>query len=364
VSVILAALFLTEIEGEITMPRTFKQLAWKDRIKIESMLLAGGSPKEIASRICCHISTVYREIKRGEYEHTLTNLTTVKRYSPEKAQARHDVNQTSKGAPIKLGKNHAVAAYIENKILKDNYSPAAICALLKSAAGKKYNITFCRATIYSYIDKGIFLHLTNKDLPENGKRKREYKRIRAKMLPRGKSIEERPDAINARQEPGHWEMDTILGKANTRSRLLVLSERFTRREIIIKIPDGQASTVVHVIDKLERRYGKHFKSMFKTITVDNGSEFSDYKGLERSAVMPGSTRLTLYYCHPYSAYERGTNENINRMIRRRFPKGTDFGKVTQAEVKLVEQWINGYPREILGYKSALEVFENHFQFIA
>lgn len=234
---------------------------------------------------------------------------------------------------------------------------------MRSEECEHLGITFCRATIYKYVDNGVFLNLTNKDLPEKGDRKREYKEVRPrqKRANAGKNIEQRPEYINDRQEPGHWEMDTVVGKKKTKARLLVLSERVTRREIIIRIKDGGAETVVQALDRLERLYGAAFYQIFKSITVDNGSEFADADGLERSARRKNGKRTEVYYCHAYCSCERGTNENINRMIRRHFPKGTDFDKVTAAEVKRVELWINTYPREILGFMSASQMFEAVFR---
>ena len=153
---------------------------------------------------------------------------------------------------------------------------------------------------------------------------------------------------------------TVVGKKRTKARLLVLSERVTRREIIIRIKDGRAETVVAALDRLERIYGAAFYEIFKTITVDNGSEFVDADGIKRSARRKDAKRTTVYYCHAYSSCERGTNENINRMIRRQFPKGTDFDKVTAADVKRVETWLNDYPREILGFMSSAEAFKIAF----
>ena len=303
--------------------RTYKQLNWTSRIKLETMLKHGHSKKEIAEELGVHISTVYRELKRGTYEHLNSDYTTEERYSPEKAEARYQEGLSAKGAPLKIGKNHAAAQYVED---------------------------------------GVFLTLTNQDLPEKGDRKKKHKTIRKKQsrASSGTSIEQRPDYINERQEPGHWEMDTVVGKKRTKARLLVLSERVTRREIIIRIKDGRAETVVAALDRLERIYGAAFYEIFKTITVDNGSEFADADGIERSARRKGAKRTTVYYCHAYSSCERGTNENINRMIRRQFPKGTDFDKVTAAEVKRVETWLNDYPREILGFMSSAEAFKIAF----
>lgn len=250
----------------------------------------------------------------------------------------------------------------EDKIINDDYSPAAVCALLHREEFAHFGMTFCRATLYKYIDEGVFLELTNADLPEKGERKKEYKKVRPrqKRESRGTPIDERPEIINERKEPGHWEMDTVVGKKKTKARLLVLSERVTRREIIIRIKDGRAETVVQALDRLERIYGAAFYTVFKSITVDNGSEFADADGIARSAINAEEKRTALYYCHAYCSCERGTNENINRMIRRRFPKGTDFETVTDADVARVEDWINNYPREILGFQSSAQMFSAAF----
>lgn len=97
-------------------------------------------------------------------------------------------------------------------------------------------------------------------------------------------------------------------------------------------------------------------SIFKSITFDNGTEFAAAEGLERSCVNKRLPRTKVYFCHPYSSWERGTNENTNGMIRRRFPKGTNFAAVTNAQIAQAENWINNYPRKILGYKSSEIVF--------
>lgn len=111
------------------------------------------------------------------------------------------------------------------------------------------------------------------------------------------------------------------------------------------------------LNKLERSFGKDFKRVFKSITVDNGSEFSDCKGMERSIYNKKSKCVKMYYCHPYSAYERGTNERLNREVRRLVPKGSDLSKYSQAEVQAVVKWVNDYPREIFGFATSAERFK-------
>ena len=150
------------------MGEQYKQLQFRDRLKIEARLNIGYKPKQIAADLGVHVSTIYREVKRGTYTHMNSDLTTDIRYSPEIAEARYQESLSAKGAPLKIGKNHAVAAFIEDKIINDDYSPAAVCALLHREEFAHFGMTFCRATLYKYIDEGVFLELTNADLPEKG----------------------------------------------------------------------------------------------------------------------------------------------------------------------------------------------------
>ena len=337
------------------MGRHWHQLTHTDRLRIEAHLNAGRTPRQIADVLHVHTSTVYREIKRGRYTHMNSDLTTDERYSPDIAQERYEEVLAAKGPPLKIGRDHAFAAFVEHKIVNEEYSPAAVLGEI-AAQGLAFSVTICPATLYSYIDKGVFLHLSNKDLPVKGSRKRKYNHVkRAKRAPRGESIEYRPESINSRLDFGHWEMDCVEGKKKTKKTMLMLTERKTRREIAIPMRDQTAASVVSALDRLERKYGHMFPYIFVTITVDNGSEFSDCKGMERSIF--GGTRTALYYCHPYTACERGTNENQNRMFRRKFPKGTDFRRVTVRSVKAAEEWMNNYPRKIFHYHTAQEMFD-------
>ena len=123
----------------------YKQLDRDRRLQMEALFRAGLKPRAIAEQIGCHISTVYREFRRGEYEHLNSDYTTERRYSADKAEALHQLNATAKGAPLKIGKNFAVAEFIEGKIKDDKYSPAAVCALLRTEEYAHFGITFCRA---------------------------------------------------------------------------------------------------------------------------------------------------------------------------------------------------------------------------
>ena len=345
------------------------QLTRADRIKIEALLKEGLSKAKIAKHLGVHRSTIYNELKRGEYEHRNSDWTTEIRYSPDIAQEKAEENLKVRGTQLKIGNDIAYANYIEDKIVNEDYSPAAVLGELKAQGREgEFNTTVCVATLYSYIDKGVFLKLTNKDLPVKKNKKRGYKKVRKQQAraAAGDSIEKRPEEIDKREEFGHWEMDSVIGKRGvSKNVLLVLTERKTRDEIIFKLPDHTDEAVVAALDRLERRYGADmFKQIFKTITVDNGSEFADVNGLERSILEEGEKRTHLYYCHPYSSWERGTNEVTNKMVRRKVPKGTNFDDKTDEEIEEIENWINGYPRRIHGYRSAGELFTEELEKLA
>lgn len=140
----------------------------------------------------------------------------------------------------------------------------------------------------------------------------------------------------------------VVGKAGSRTVLLTLTERVTRQELIFKLPNRRAATVRAVFDRLERTT-PNFRQKFKSLTTDNGSEFLELEKLQRS--IKGGIRFEVWYCHSYAAWEKGSNENHNRMIRRWFPKGTDFGKVTKKRVAALQEWMNNYPRRILDWNT-------------
>lgn len=339
------------------MGKQYKHLSFTDRLKIEAWQRVGTKPQVMAEELGVHISTIYRELKRGVYERLNSDLTTEERYSPDIAEQKYQENLRAKGAPLKIGNDHEYATYLEFKVSAEKYAPGAILGEIKRK-GLKFNTTISKTTFYRYIEDGVFLTITNKDLPvKRNKEKQKYDRVQPSRAPKGKSIEKRPEEIESRQAFGHWEMDCVEGKKKTKKTLLVLTERKTRREIIRLMKDKTAESVVKALDGIEAEMGAElFARVFLTITVDNGSEFSDYEGIERSSLGEGQ-RTTVYFCHPYSSYERGSNENQNKMVRRHYPKGYDFTSVTAAEIRRLEKWINNYPREIFGYYSSADLYE-------
>lgn len=325
--------------------RRFKHLSKSDRIRIETLNNDGKTPKEIAEVVGVHISTIYRELQRGQYTHRNSDWTEETRYSSDLGEMKYRANLAAKGADLKIGNDHRLAEYIETKIADEKYSPEAVLGEIK-AQGLQFNTEIkSKNTIYSYIEKGIFLRLTNKDLPVKGDKKRSYHKVQTqKRAPKGESIEKRPEIIGERSTFGHWEMDTVVSARPGKAAILVLTERLTRNEITAKLPDKSAASVVQALDDLEKEWGDLFPRVFQTITVDNGSEFADCPGIERSILAKGS-RTKCYYCHPYSSYERGSNENLNKMIRRWLPKGTNFDEIGAEVIQTITNWLNNYPQE-------------------
>ena len=189
-----------------------KHLTQSDRIKMETMLNSGHTPEEVAKYLGVHRTTIWRERKRGAYTHRNSDYTEEIRYSSDLGQKAHDWNAQGKGRSIKIGNDLPLAEYIENKIVNDKYSPeAALAAVAQS--GIEFKTTISVRTLYRYIDDGIFLRLTNKDLPVKGKRKKHNKKVKVqKRAAAGQSIEKRPGEVENREVFGHWEMDTVKGK--------------------------------------------------------------------------------------------------------------------------------------------------------
>lgn len=337
----------------------YRQMTRADRLKMETLLNAGHNKAYVASYLHFSRATITREYQKGAYMHLNSDLTYSERYSCDLAQQRHDYAQTAKGKQLKIQDDYKLVAYLEQKIGVENYSPEAALAEIKTK-GLKFKMSISVKTLYRYIDGGLFLNISNNNLPVVGKRSKRRKTVRKvqKKASAGQSIEKRDGSINERVRFGDWEMDTVKGKQGvTKSCLLVLTERVTRWELIFKLPDGKAQSVVDVLDTLERRFEMQsvgsFSRIFKTITVDNGVEFSDYDGLRMSRLHEHTERTRLYYCHAYSSYERGSNENQNRMIRRKIIKGSDIDKYSDEYIREVARWLNNYPRRIFNYLSSM-----------
>lgn len=337
--------------------RKYRRVTENDRNKIEALYNVGTSVKRIAEELGFSKVTIYSELKRGMYQHRNTDWTETTKYSAYKAHRNAVYNATSKGAQLKIGNDHEFAKFVEDMILK-GYSPESVLGYIKKH-GLQFKTKVCRVTLYSYIDKGIFGNISNKNLLRKSK-KRKHKKVTKtpKKIPDIEhSIEKRPIEILERITFGHWELDSVIGTKTKGSTILSLAERKTRMLLIFKSKDKSAISTVNVINYIEKKLGtRNFRKIFKSITCDNGIEFSNTVGMEYSPYT-GKKRTSVYYCHPYCSSERGTNENQNGFIRRFIPKGTSINNYTLTDIKNIQDFINEYPRGIFDYQSASDLFE-------
>lgn len=333
-----------------------KYFTERERYQLEGFLKAELKPEKIAELLGKSVRTIYNEISRGKCKQITSELEEKEVYLADVAQRKYNENKINKGASLKIGNDIKLCQFIEQKVKKEKFSPYAALQYIRNNH-LEFKTEICTKTLYNYIDKGIILNVSNEDLPMKPTRKKNSteRKVALKNI-KGTSIEERPKDIMKREEYGHWEMDTVVGghKKHGKECLLVLTERMTREEITRKIPNKKAESVIKELDKLERSFGsKRFREIFKTITCDNGTEFLDQSGIEKS-IRTKIPRTKVYYCHPYSSWERGSNENCNKLIRRFIPKGAIIEDYSKEDIKYIEEWINNYPRELLGGLSAME----------
>ena len=336
-----------------TKGRKWEQVKEGERYKIEALRKAKHSIREIAELMGRDRRTIQRELRRGEVRQRDTFLREREVYCADAGQRVREERAANKGRGVKIGHNHALAEYLEEKIVREHYSPDAALGELRRSEQSEL-ATICTKTVYNYIDMGLFAGITNANLPVkrtwNPHRHRYIRKV-ALNNKGGRSISERDASIDTREEEGHWEMDCVVGKAGTKACLLVMTERKHATELIFKMPNKKQECVQKVLDTLEKKFKKRFPEIFKTITVDNGCEFLSAERMERSIRSADKQRTTVYYAHPYSAWERGSNENQNKLVRRFVPNGTDIGKLSVNDVKRVEYWMNHYPRKRFDFQS-------------
>ena len=339
-----------------TKKRTFRRFTYQTRLKLEALYNAGVPIKRIEDELHFHNSSIYRELRLGMYDHKNTDWTYTKKYSATLAEQKSHFNTAARAKDLKVGADMKFVRCIEELILKRKYSPAAALAYIKRHH-MNFDTDVSVRTIYRYIDHGVFLHLTRKDLPFKGKRKRI---IRKTIVPKracmGTSIEQRPIGVLSRVDFGHWELDSVIGRRCKGNTLLVLTERKTRKELVFRSKDKTAFSTVSMLNSLERMLGKDFKKVFKTITCDNGCEFSSPTAIEKSCLDAGA-RTKVYYCHPFSSWERGSNEKQNQMLRRWIYKSTRIEEYSDDQIKAAEEWLNNYPRAMFDWQTSQELFE-------
>ena len=209
----------------------------------------------------------------------------------------------------------------------------------------------CTKTLYNYVELGL-LGIKNIDLPQKLHRRTKAKRIRERKRVLGRSIEERPESVDSREEFGHWEIDEVIGRKSDKDKvLLTMVERKTRNLCVLRLADKSSRSLMEAFQRMEDELGQDFPKVFRSITADNGSENAILADIESVTGTP------VYFTHPYTSCEKGTIENHNGLIRRFLPKGKRIDSYDEDAILGVELWANGLPRKILGYRTPDEAFE-------
>ncbi len=302
-----------------------------ERESIFKYLALGFKKSEIARRLGKNRSSIGREIERNSINGE---------YRPNKAQKLYSSRKKNCGAKKKL-ENSILLPDIQEK-LEEGWTPEQISGRAKEDGS--FNISF--KTIYLAIKEGLLLEDTVELLPRKGKRKPNRTKETRGTIPDKKMIEERPREADERSEIGHFESDTIIGSGK-QGAIMTHVCRKSRFLIAELMEDRKASTFSQATIENFKNFPKN---IVKTFTSDNGKEFSKFKDIEVEL------KARFYFANPYHSWERGTNENTNGLLRRYFPKGTNFKNLTKEEVDNAVWAINNRPRKCLGFKTPLEVF--------
>jgi IS30 family transposase len=337
-----------------------EHLTEAERKTIERMIRDGANKREIASALYRDKSTIKREIKRGSvvqrkrnpYENKDPNSPEFIEYTvyyADVGQRVYEQHRSNCGSKNKVVACSELVSFVEEKILgAEKWSPDAAIGYAKANnlfPGQEISTK----TFYNWIDDGL-VKVINLDLLLKVRRKpKSPRKERKKVL--GKSIEQRPESVATRETFGHWEGDGIVGKKQ-QGFLISLVERKLGIGLLFNTGNRESRNIVEILGGLKEQYKDDYEEIFKSITFDNGAEFSDSEGMER-------TGTSVYYAHPYSSFERGTNENWNGIVRRFLPKSSSFDNLTDKDIQRINRYINTLPRKRFNYRTPLDLWHEH-----
>jgi IS30 family transposase len=323
------------------MKNTYTRLQLDERIEIEKMLAQHFSISQIALKLNRNKSTISREIIKLN-----TN------YSALKSEAFAAGKQCDRRwRKSKINQNPELKKFIYDH-LKLRWSPHLIVTMLKRNFSNNIAMQVSHESIYLHIYVHVKKELKNQLISEL-RQKRKYRgnvrrgADKRTIIKDPIRIDERPTEVLSREVPGHWEGDLIMGK-NRESAIGTLNERTSRTVLIVPLKNKDSKGVRIAFEKAFKAIPKQMK---KTLTYDNGSEMAQHKEFTKN------TKIKVFFAHPYSPWERPTNENSNGLIRDYFPKGTDFNLVSRKQLKEVQNQLNTRPRNVLDYKTPNEVFQ-------
>lgn len=322
----------------------YRRLSLVEREEISRGLASGRSLNQIARELLRSKSTLSREINRSHKLNRYTYRAFRAHRRAQRAAGRRN------GGQYKLSRNPRLWGLIEN-LLRKKWSPEQIVMRLQKEYPLDKFMRISHETIYSYLyvfAKGSLRKELIACLRRNHKRryKKGMKRITPKGPPNMILIDERPKIIEDRLIPGHWEGDLIYGK-NCQSMLGTLVERKTRFLILVPLKTKKSQEVREAFARKMRVLPKQLR---QTLTYDQGTEMTQHR------LFTQETKIKVYFAHPKSPWERGTNENTNGLIRQFFPTSTDFTRVSHAEIKKVEYLLNDRPRKVLDWDKPCEAF--------
>jgi IS30 family transposase len=314
------------------------QLTLAQRYNISAYLQAGSSKHRIAYLMNIHHSTVFREIQRNSVNG---------RYNPETA---HRKSKDRRHNARKFNRISQETWHLVEKLLRFDFSPEQISGYLKRTA----IVTISHEWIYQYllVDKQAGGDLWRHLRWSHKKRRKRYgkKDIRG-LIPGRASIDERPEIVCQKIRIGDWEIDTATGRRH-KGVIVVAVERKSKLVLIEWVPKKQADLIAKAIIKML----KPFRDQVITITVDNGKEFSFHQKIAKAL------NADVYFAHPYSAWERGLNENTIGLIRQYFPKNMSLECINKQMILFVQNQLNIRPRKTLGYLSPNDVFQKTVAF--
>ena len=316
--------------------REYIQLTEEDRIEIYAMKQAGKKQNEIALRLGVHPSTISRELARN---------TGMKNYRPKQAQQKALHRRATARKAVKM--TPEVIEYIESR-LRQEHAPEQISERMKLDI-KWHGQSVSHERIYQHIwhDKanGGLLYKHLRIAGTKKKRKRRNSRDRRGMIKNRVGIEARPAIVERKIRIGDWEGDTVVGK-NHKGALVTLVDRKSKLTLIGRVDrytaEAVEETIIALMEWLPRR---HY-----TLTVDNGKEFSNHGNVA------SKLQIKVYFADPYSAWQRGLNENTNGLIRQYVPKGSDILTITNEQIEHIMDRLNNRPRKSLGFFTPNEVF--------
>ena len=327
-----------------------QHLTFEDRCKIEVLRKLSWSLRAIAEEVGCSPSTVLYELRRGTpKKNGVKGRPPI--YKPARGQAVYEEHRKSCRKKSVCLPTSPFIRWTTDKVRNQKWSFDACVGYARLHNLFPNEKIPCTKTLYYALWKGR-LSLTGFDLPEALSRNTS-RHIRCRQHKRlmGTSIEKRPEYIAKREEFGHWEIDTVVGKRNGKeSVVLTLVEKKTTNFVALKIRGKNSDSVMDGMKQLQMEYGSHFHDVFKSITADNGREFERLSELES-----GNTKV--YFAHPYSSWERPQNERHNRILRRYIPKGVSIRNYTSDQVLTFADEMNSLPRKALNYLTPEELYE-------